>query len=157
MRMPKREPLRPKPPRHRRRRCGPAGDEPQVLEGRVAFVVQAAGKTNLIFTRQVEFGNAVDDEVGRCLDVRCHVEIFARSDAVEWAGRNVARVVAASADAVNTMVETFLIEVEDFFFRSSGGAAGFACREVDEVDIVAVEDVLQKSDVCRFDGTAGKA
>ena len=55
------------------------------------------------------------------------------------------------------MVETFLIEVENFFFVQVVELQGFACREVDEVDIVAVEDILQKSDVCRFDGTAGKA
>lgn len=76
---------------------------------------------------------------------------------MERAGRDVARIVAAGADAVDTVVETFLIEGEDFFFAQMMELQGFTCREVDEVDVVAVEDVFQKGDVCRFDGTTGKA
>ena len=76
---------------------------------------------------------------------------------MERAGRDVTRIVAAGADAVDAVVETFLIEGEDFFFAQMMELQGLTCREVDEVDVVAVEDVLQESDVCRFDGTAGKA
>ena len=132
------------------------GHEAQVLEGSVAFVVETAGETDLIFSRQVELGNTVDDEISCCLDVRRHVEVFARSDAVERTGRDVTRIVAAGADAVNAVVETFLIEVEDFFFVQVVELQGFTRREVDEVDVIAVEDILQKGDVCRFDGTARK-
>ena len=132
------------------------GHEAQVLEGSVAFVVETAGETDLIFSRQVELGNTVDDEISCCLDVRRHVEVFARSDAVERTGRDVTRIVAAGADAVNAMVETFLIEVEDFFFVQVVELQGFTRREVDEVDVIAVEDILQKGDVYRFDGTARK-
>ena len=76
---------------------------------------------------------------------------------MERAGRDVTRIVAAGADAVDAVVETFLIEGEDFFFAQMMELQGLTCREVDEVDVVAVEDVLQESDVCRFDGAAGKA
>ena len=105
----------------------------------MAFVVAAAGKADFVLARQVEFGNEVDDEAGRSLNVRRHIEVFAGGDAVEGAGRDVARIVTAAAGAVDAVVETVLIEVEDRLFVKMMDLQGFAGREMDEVDVIFFE------------------
>ena len=75
------------------------------------FVVGAVGEADLVFTRQVQAGNDVHDEIGHAFDVGCKVEVFLRIDAVERAGRKVTRVVAAGTVAVYVV-----IKIEEFFF-----------------------------------------
>ena len=123
----------------------------------MAFVVAAAGEADFILPRQFEDGDEVDDEVGGSLNIGRHVEIFAGSDAVERAGRDISRVVAAGADAVDAVLETVLVEVEDGLFVEMMDLQGFTGREMDEVRIVFVEGFFQKGDVSAVDSPAGEA
>ena len=58
---------------------------------------------------------------------------------MEGAGRDVARIVTAAAGAVDAVVETVLIEVEDRLFVKMMDLQGFAGREMDEVDVIFFE------------------
>lgn len=80
--------------------AGP-GYEAQILEGGMAFVVDAVGEADLVLPGQLQFRNQADDEIGRSPDDRGHVKGFPRFHSVERAGSNVPGIVPAGTCAVD--------------------------------------------------------
>ena len=115
--------------------AGP-GYEAQILEGGMAFVVDAVGEADLVLPGQLQFRNQADDEIGRSPDDRGHVKGFPRFHSVERAGSNVPGIVPAGTCAVDAGFKAVLIQSQHFLFLEVMELEGFPGGKVGQGDVV---------------------